>query len=300
MNIKNMLETIMADEVHVEKVINAAGGVIARSDDNNRINVLIIKRSENDHWPNVWEFPRGKCDKTPNEDLLKCLTREIKEETGLDVTPIEKIDVYEYLADGGKRKTFCHNYLCMLKDPNQEVKLSKEHDSFKWISEVGEVELMITNEQKKTLQKVLNTERSIVSYPEDSSKSVETVEEYLNKLNEFEPATMAALGAVRTGVSAVMYSVMAIKLAYEFYKKNFTAAAKRCADLSDSEKSICLLDAKARAKAAEISKLKGGMANCAKDRNPQKCKLRLNNRLNQSSAEYNQLRQRIHQLTGSR
>jgi 8-oxo-dGTP pyrophosphatase MutT (NUDIX family) len=272
MTLFKQLESIMADEQNIKKVVNAAAGVIVRIGDNNRRNVLLIQRSASDHWPLHWEFPRGKCDKPPGEDLIHCLKREVKEETGLDVKPIEKIDVIEYLADQGTRKTFCHNYLCILKDPDQEVKLSKEHDSYKWISEVGEVELMVMPEQKKTLEKILNTERSIVSYPGDD-QPIQIVDEYLDQIQEIHPAIIGGY-----------FGLMAAKMAYDFYQQNFSKIAKQCSELPPAEKTICMLHGKARAKQAEVAKLKSGLASCAKDKNPEKCKATILNKINQANA----------------
>lgn len=264
------LESIIADEQNVEKTVNAAAGVIMRIGDNNRTEVLLIQRASDDHWPLHWEFPRGKCDKPIGEDLIHCMKREVKEETGLEVIPVEKIDVHEYLADGGKRKTFCHNYLCMLKNTDQKVKLSKEHDSFKWITEMGEVELMVMPEQKKTLEKIFHSDRSIVSYPHD--KRNQTIEEYINHLNEMGPVFTAYIGT------------MIAKTAYDFYQKNYSAFARQCKDLPANEKTICMLHAKARAKTAEINKLKSGISKCAKAKNPDKCKSTLQNKVNQANA----------------
>jgi 8-oxo-dGTP diphosphatase len=269
--LRNQLESIMSDEVKVKKTMNAAAGVIIRIGDNNRRNVLLIQRSADDHWPLHWEFPRGKCDKPVGEDLIHCLKREVKEETGLDVTPIEKIDIHEYLADGGTRKTFCYNYLCMLKDPDQPVKLSKEHDAYKWITELGEVELMVMPEQKKTLEKIFNTERSIVSYPGDD-KPVQKIDEYLNQLNEIGAVFGAFIGASMA------------KMAYDFYQTNYSNFARQCKGLPANEKNICMLHAKARAKKAEAGKLKSAIGKCTKAKNPEKCKATLQNKFNQASA----------------
>ncbi len=270
MNLIKQLESIMSDEQKVERVVQAAGGVIMRIGDGDRTEVLLIQRAADDHWPLHWEYPRGKCDKTPNEDLIDCLKREIKEETGLDVKPIEKIDVHEYLADGGKRKTFCHNYLCMLKNPDQAVKLSKEHDNWKWITELGEVELMVMPEQKKTLEKIFHTDRSIVSYPHDNKN--QTIEEYLNHLNEAGPLFATFIGASLA------------KMAYDFYQQYYTKFAKQCKGLPANEKTICMLHAKAKAKQAEVTKLKSAVAKCAKAKNPEKCKTTLQNKMNQANA----------------
>lgn len=266
------LESIISDEKDVETVVNAAAGVIVRIGDNNRPNVLLIQRASDDHWPLHWEFPRGKCDKPPGEDLIHCLKREVKEETGLDVKPIEKIDVIEYLADGGKRKTYCHDYLCMLIDPEQKIKLSKEHDSYKWVSEIGEVELMVMPEQKKTLEKILNTNRSIVSYPGNDHK-IQHVEEYLNYIQEIHP-----------GIIGGYFGMMMAKMAYDFYQQNYSKIAKQCSGMPPAEKNICMLHAKANAKQAEMNKLSSSISKCSKAKNPEKCKSILQNKLQQASA----------------
>ena len=216
-------------------------------------------------------------------DLIHCMKREVKEETGLDVIPVEKIDVHEYLAEGGKRKTFCHNYLCMLKNPDQKVKLSKEHDSFKWITEMGEVELMVMPEQKKTLEKIFHNERSIVSYPHDNRN--QTIEEYLDHLNE-----------IPTPVIATYMTLVLSKLAYDFYQKNYSKFARECKGLPTIEKTICMLHAKARAKNTEVNKLKSGISKCVKTRNPEKCKTTLQNKVKQAAATMSLALSRAKQL----
>ena len=269
-HLSKQLEAVMSDEAKVKKTMNVAAGVIIRIGDNDRRNVLLIQRAADDHWPLHWEFPRGKCDKPIGEDLIHCLKREVKEETGLDVTPIEEIDIHEYLADGGTRKSICHNYLCMLKDPDQPVKLSKEHDTYKWITELGEVELMVMPEQKKTLEKIFNSERSIVSYPHKDGAS-QKVEEYLNQINE-GPLITAFIGASMA------------KMAYDFYQTNYSNFARQCKGLPANEKNICMLHAKARAKKAEAGKLQSAISKCAKAKNPEKCKATLQNKFNQATA----------------
>ena len=47
--------------------------------------VLITKRPEGTHLEGLWEFPGGK--KEVNETLEECITREIREELGVQVIP---------------------------------------------------------------------------------------------------------------------------------------------------------------------------------------------------------------------
>ena len=155
---KKIEEALIGDEDKVERRVDVAAGVIVRRDDNNTQLALLIQRAADDHWPNVWEFPRGKCDKPIGESILKCAAREIKEETGLDVIPEKMVDRYEYIADHGKRKSTCHVFICHMKDPSQEPKLSHEHQRYKWVGEAGETELILMPDQKRILTKVLNPE----------------------------------------------------------------------------------------------------------------------------------------------
>jgi 8-oxo-dGTP pyrophosphatase MutT (NUDIX family) len=161
-----------------EVFMKAAAGIIFKEEDDRRF-ILLIQRARDDHWPLHYEFPRGKCDQPVGEDTIKCLKREVKEETGLDVTPVKYIDKFVYLADKGKRKTTCYNFLCKMDNPDQKIKLSKEHDDYKWIGEVGEAANLVMPEQRETIEKALNMDRSISAEPENNFSVNDTIEEYL-------------------------------------------------------------------------------------------------------------------------
>ena len=178
---KVLIESIIGDEQNVKVRMNAAAAVIVK-EENDTKSVLLIQRAREDHWPNHYEFPRGKCDKGDKNDLISCVKREVKEETGLDIQVEGLIDKFEYLADNGTRLTTCYNYLCKMVNPNQPLKLSKEHQDFKWVSEVGEIELLLLPDQKKTIEKVLNNDRPIVSYPDNNFTKNNQIEEYLKRI----------------------------------------------------------------------------------------------------------------------
>lgn len=182
MNYKRILKESLGDEKNIKVRMNAAAAVIMRYDENNTQQILLIQRATKDHWPNHWEFPRGKCDNGPSENIVSCLKREVKEETGLDVNPLGLIDKFQYLADGGKRLTTCFNYLCEQADPNQKIKLSHEHQDYKWISEVSQAEMLVLPDQKKTIEKVLSGDRPLVSYPSNGFTQNNKIEEYLKRI----------------------------------------------------------------------------------------------------------------------
>lgn len=158
------------------KKVAVAGAIIIRKNKRDEDELLLIRRSKTDNWSLIWEFPRGKFKK--GETLKQALTREVKEETGLDVDIIKFIDKYKYIADNGNRISTQYNYLCKLKNQSQEVKLSWEHDSFMWIRTVGEAELLVPSEMKVTISKVLNNEDRIVSY--DMENNTQKIEEQID------------------------------------------------------------------------------------------------------------------------
>lgn len=186
-NVKKLMDHLemIGDEDKVETIVKVAAGIIMKEDENGTKMVLLIQRAADDHWPLHFEFPRGKCDKSPNEKIIPCLKREIKEETGLDIIPVEFLGKFEYIADQGKRKSICYNYLCEMKNPDQKVKLSHEHGTYKWITQVGEAELLVHPDQKRYIQQVLSTENPIVSTPENSFTKNNQIEEDIKPSDEY-------------------------------------------------------------------------------------------------------------------
>ncbi|MEK6823640.1 MAG: NUDIX hydrolase [Nanoarchaeota archaeon] len=89
---------------------------------------LIIKRKEGIH-SNKWAFPGGIVKK--NETSKQALTREIKEELGLDIKKIiKKIGEYKYLRKN-KEKTYGKSYLVSVEIFKIKINLN-EISEFKW------------------------------------------------------------------------------------------------------------------------------------------------------------------------
>jgi len=167
----------------IKTFMTAAAGIIVRKNEDGSDAVLLIQRSKNDVFPSHWEFPRGKCDRPVGENPTHCAKREIKEETGLDVEIGENLGTYEYIADKGTRLTRCYIFKCLMKNNNKQVKLSKEHSNFQWVSELGMANLMILPDQKKFLEKVLSQDNTIVSTPTNNfTPSMKLTEIYLEYL----------------------------------------------------------------------------------------------------------------------
>ena len=91
--------------------------------------ILILKRSAgDDHLPEVWETVGGGMDveQTPQE----ALKREIREETGLEVSVREPFNVFTFRKQTGEFKVGI-TFLCDSEDDT--VVLSHEHGEYRWI-----------------------------------------------------------------------------------------------------------------------------------------------------------------------
>jgi 8-oxo-dGTP pyrophosphatase MutT (NUDIX family) len=162
------------------KKVNVAGAIIIKMGAEEKPMILLIQRSGDDHWPLYWEIPRGKCDRGDDKDITSCLKREVKEETGLDISPVKFVDKFQYKADHGTRLSTQYNFLCTMDNENQEVKLSKEHSNYKWVYSVGEVEMMVLPEIKKSIAKAFNHDQ-IINYDLDN-EVMQKIEESIRRL----------------------------------------------------------------------------------------------------------------------
>ncbi len=105
-------------------------GVVA-----NEGKILIIQRSSKEWlYPNLWELPSGK--KEPLEPTEKAIIREVKEETGLNVSIIKVFSVFDYQI-GKENEIRDATQINFLVEPrgNIDVVLSPEHQNFAWIGE---------------------------------------------------------------------------------------------------------------------------------------------------------------------
>jgi len=106
------------------------------------------------HWRG-WEFPKGGINKNETEE--QALKRELKEETGLDPTILNKLPYkikYVYPRDFIKKTKTKYNgakqsvYIAIA---NGSVKLSKEHNRYRWVSYKEARNLLKHETQKKAL-----------------------------------------------------------------------------------------------------------------------------------------------------
>ena len=114
--------------------------------------VLLIKRSSSDRYaPGLWEFPGGKLEE--GQDVSAALEREVLEETGLVVAPITRIAYVEsqIIFDGPYKGLPYVIIIGTGKLIGGEVKLSEEHESYKWVTTKEGLELPLKDEIRKAL-----------------------------------------------------------------------------------------------------------------------------------------------------
>jgi 8-oxo-dGTP diphosphatase len=112
--------------------------------------ILAIQRASDDFMGGIWELPSGKVDQ--GEDLLTTLTREVKEETGLEVhCPTEYLGSFDYVSGSGK-KTRQFNFAVSVVHPSPVSLTPSEHSNYKWISN-REVETVGFTEETKKIVK---------------------------------------------------------------------------------------------------------------------------------------------------
>lgn len=112
----------------MELPIKVQGVIYA--EENKKRNYLIIKRREKDG--GFWQGVTGTVEE--GELLIDCLTREIKEELGIEKEDIAKISQILQTIQWKKQNGFViTEYVYAVKiDRGQEIWLSDEHVEYKW------------------------------------------------------------------------------------------------------------------------------------------------------------------------
>lgn len=115
-------------------MINKTGDnfkVIQKAIIRNNGKILLLKRADDDEVGGLWDFAGGKLELF--EEMEKGLRREIREETGLEVSNVKILKVKEKIL----RKRAKHLILILYeaKANFPKIKLSKEHSKYLWINE---------------------------------------------------------------------------------------------------------------------------------------------------------------------
>lgn len=114
--------------------------------------LLMLERRTNDaHKPGQWDVPGGRL--APAENPFDGLKREVKEETGHDITIHFPLAVHHFTRDDGQVITMIF-FACTLSDPSQDIQLSEEHTNYEW-RDLDRVDPWINEDLKRWLPPVI-------------------------------------------------------------------------------------------------------------------------------------------------
>lgn len=135
-----------AKKDEITKIV--VGGIITKKTDDG-LKYLILTRKSNDFMGGIKELPSGNMEQ--RETIGEALLREIKEETGLDVTIGHYVNSFDYLSSSGK-KARQFNFLVFAQKVDSIV--LSEHDLYEWMT-IDEIKdnKNITSETKDSIIK---------------------------------------------------------------------------------------------------------------------------------------------------
>lgn len=111
---------------------------------------LFIQRSEKCSSPLKWSLPGGRLE---NEDPQEGITREIYEETQLEVDNLLPAKITSFKAEDGTRVVIIY-YTCDLRK-NIDPILNWEHDNYKWLSLIDALNLDLTSNTKSVINSLI-------------------------------------------------------------------------------------------------------------------------------------------------
>lgn len=117
---------------------------------NNSIEFLLLKRSETEIYPNIWQMVTGTIKQ--NEKAYEAALREVKEETGF--TPLE----FWVVPHTNSFYSHENDLMCLVPvfamrvDADASVIISEEHSEFVWVEKERAMELLAWVGQRKSVE----------------------------------------------------------------------------------------------------------------------------------------------------
>ncbi|MEM2089976.1 MAG: NUDIX domain-containing protein [Candidatus Pacearchaeota archaeon] len=128
----------------------SCGAIVFRKSTN--IKYLLLYRAPHENFKSLWDFPRGNVEEGENEK--QAAIREIKEETGitdLKFYNFKSSFQFFYKFKGELIKKYVIYLLA--ETSRQDVKLSHEHQNYKWATFEEALELLTHENSKESLRK---------------------------------------------------------------------------------------------------------------------------------------------------
>lgn len=105
------------------------------------------------------------------------------------------------------------------------------------------------------------------------SKSI--LDNYLRKVNNEIFSEISPIGAIQLGLTAFQFG----QIAYDAFKKALDVAERKCSELEDRERSICLIKVRITEQQKLIDRLQKAKILCKNSRDPMKCKTKLDKKI---------------------
>lgn len=134
-----------ADRRIVLDVIEAAGGVVVRTVDGGRTEVLLIHRPRRDDWT----LPKGKRERSETHE--QCALREVHEETGQHCELGVELPSTSYRARSGRLKIVRY---WMMRALGGEFRTNREVDEIRWVA-VDRVGDLLTHDRDRMVVEAL-------------------------------------------------------------------------------------------------------------------------------------------------
>ena len=129
----------------------SCGAIVFRKQKDKVLYLLLYKKASG-KYRESWDFPKGNVEKGESEEEVAA--REVKEEAGIDVSFIPKFHEIIHFFYRREGKFISKEVIFLLAETKQEkVKISFEHDDYKWASYDEAIKLLTFKNSQDILKK---------------------------------------------------------------------------------------------------------------------------------------------------
>lgn len=118
----------------------------------NDLEFLLLKRSETEKYPNIWQMVTGSIDE--NEKAYKTAIREIKEETGLFPERFWIVPQVNSFYSHEKEEICLVPVFAALVNENCVTQISSEHSELKWLAKESAKKLLAWKGQRNAVDTI--------------------------------------------------------------------------------------------------------------------------------------------------